>query len=123
MVLRLLKFPTLFILLLFVQLSLVAQQSPQKDLIDSGILKAKMGDLREALKDLNRAVSLDTNEAEPYYNRGIVRSELKDYQGAISDFTKVIGSSPPMPNLTLTAGWQKITSVITLGPSGIIMQH
>lgn len=71
-----------------------AQTGRQKELIESGILKAKMGDLKAALRDLDEAVIWDTNEAEPYYNRGIVKSETGDYEGAIDDFTTVIRMKP-----------------------------
>ncbi|GEM_PF-15835 len=73
------------------------QASRQKELIDAGILKAKMMDYKAALADFDEAIRIDSTEAEPFYNRGIVFSEMKDYPSAISDFTRVIRIRPAYP--------------------------
>ena len=42
-----------------------------------------------ALEQFDHAIAIDSTLPEAWYNRGIVKSELKDYHGAISDFTRV----------------------------------
>ena len=42
-----------------------------------------------AIKDFTDAIELEPNNAEAYYQRGLVK-EFKDWQGAILDFTKAI---------------------------------
>ncbi|MEI7980417.1 MAG: tetratricopeptide repeat protein, partial [Bacteroidota bacterium] len=83
------------------------QKTKQKELIDSGIIKAKLSDFQAALLDFNQAILIDSTEAEPYYNRGIVRSEMKDYQGAILDFNKVIQIRPVYPEPYYNRGLAK----------------
>ena len=45
---------------------------------------------KEALSDFNRAIILDPNYDQTYYNRGVVRSHLGDKEGALSDFNKAL---------------------------------
>jgi Flp pilus assembly protein TadD len=47
-----------------------------------------LGDTQGAIADYNQAVKINPNNAEAYGNRGIIRSELGDKQGAIQDLQK-----------------------------------
>jgi len=85
------------LLFFFILTPCFSQQMQQKALLDSGIVKARLFDFNAALVDFNKAVRIDSTEAEPWYNRGIVLSELKDYQKAIDDFTRVIQLRPSYP--------------------------
>jgi tetratricopeptide (TPR) repeat protein len=84
-----------------------SQKTKQKELIESGIMKAKLSDFQAALMDFNQAILIDSAEAEPYYNRGIVRSEMQDYKGAILDFNKVIQIRPAYPEPYYNRGLAK----------------
>lgn len=48
------------------------------------------GDFAKALKDYDKAISLDAKEPEYFLNRGLVKEKLKDLAGAYSDYTTAI---------------------------------
>ena len=41
-----------------------------------------------AIANFTKAIKLDTTYAKAYYNRGVVYSNLEQYDNAISDFTR-----------------------------------
>lgn len=47
-----------------------------------------------AVGDLDKAISLDKDNAYLYYNRGNVYALCKDYPKAIADYTRAIGIDP-----------------------------
>ena len=59
--------------------------------------KRQKGDKAGSIKDLNRAIELDSKQPHAYYNRGQNKMDLDDFYGAISDFEKaiVLDSSDP----------------------------
>jgi len=59
-----------------------------------GYAKHQLNDHRGAIKDLNKAIELNTNHPYAYNNRGFAKINLNDYKGAISDFTKSIEINP-----------------------------
>ena len=50
--------------------------------------------IHSALADYDNAVSLSPRDAQCYYNRGILRQELGDYNHALEDFIQAIGLAP-----------------------------
>ncbi|MFM6254977.1 MAG: tetratricopeptide repeat protein [Dolichospermum sp.] len=46
------------------------------------------------MDDFNQAIKFNPNDADAYYNRGNVRNELGDKQGAIDDYTQAIKFNP-----------------------------
>ena len=44
---------------------------------------------------------------DAYYNRGIAKSDLEDYYGAISDYTKAIEINPKDPDSYNNRGYSK----------------
>lgn len=50
--------------------------------------------LEAALEDLNMAIKYRVREEATYFDRAEVKFELGDYEGAISDFKKVISKNP-----------------------------
>jgi tetratricopeptide (TPR) repeat protein len=46
------------------------------------------------IDDYNPAIKINPNDANAYYNRGIVRYELGDKQGAIDDYIQGIKINP-----------------------------
>ena len=52
------------------------------------------GDLDGALADENKAVEIDPNIAEAYYNRGFIKRAKGDLDGALADETKAIELNP-----------------------------
>ncbi|MGB3419679.1 tetratricopeptide repeat protein [Dolichospermum sp. FACHB-1091] len=49
------------------------------------------------IDDYNPAIKINPNDANAYYNRGVVRYELGDKQGAIKDFNQAIKINPNFP--------------------------
>ncbi len=69
-------------------------RSAARELAIRGFLKAERGDHRGAIADYTRALSLDPNNLDLYYNRGISRAAVGDRQGAIAAYTQVIRRDP-----------------------------
>jgi serine/threonine protein kinase/tetratricopeptide (TPR) repeat protein len=57
-------------------------------------MRQSPADPEAALKELNEAVRLNDSSVETYNERGHVRHALKDFAGAIADYTKGIELSP-----------------------------
>ncbi|NJR65726.1 MAG: tetratricopeptide repeat protein [Leptolyngbyaceae cyanobacterium CRU_2_3] len=55
-----------------------------------------IGNLEQAIADLNRAIQIDPNNADAYYNRGKARTEQRDAAGAIADYTESIRLDPTL---------------------------
>ena len=64
------------------------------DLFNSGLDKAKSGNLKGAIADWTKAIEIDPLFARAYYNLGFAKYNLKDYRGAIADYTKAIEYNP-----------------------------
>ena len=62
------------------------------------MLRGKLGDNEGAIEDYNQAIKYKSNYAVPYYNRGIVRDDLKQYEEAIADYTQAIKYKPKYAN-------------------------
>ena len=45
---------------------------------------------KQAINDFNKAIELDSNFLDAYYDRGISKQNLKDHKEAITDFNKAI---------------------------------
>jgi tetratricopeptide (TPR) repeat protein len=56
--------------------------------------KIRQGDYPGALKELDKAISLNPNDDVSYNQRGIINMELGNHQQALSDFAKVIALKP-----------------------------
>ena len=49
---------------------------------------------KEAIADFDKAIELNPKDARAYYNRGVVKDELKQYKEAIADYDKAIELNP-----------------------------
>lgn len=58
--------------------------------IDTAKLKYRGGDMEGALKDLNRALQIDSRNVDAHYNRGIAKKGLGDINGACIDWTNAV---------------------------------
>jgi len=65
-----------------------------EDFLIQGEEKYRKGDRQGAIEDLSKAIQLNPNYAEAYYNRGILRYVSGDKQGAIADFNEVLRINP-----------------------------
>jgi len=64
------------------------------DLNTSGNTKKNLKDYYGAIKDYSRAIRLNPDYTNAYFNRGIANYNLKDYKGAIEDYNIVIEFKP-----------------------------
>ena len=55
-----------------------------------GAAKFKLEDYKGSIKDLNKAIKLNPQEATNYYNRGFSKYKQVDYVGAIKDYSEAI---------------------------------
>ena len=56
--------------------------------------EANLGNHKGAIKDYDKALELNPDYANAYYNRGVAKGKLGDYKGAIEDFDKAIALNP-----------------------------
>lgn len=68
------------------------------------------GHWAEALQSLNQVLRQDSQFADAYYQRGRVRSKLRDFQGAIDDYTEAVRLQP-----TAEAFLQRAIAQLSLG--------
>ena len=54
-------------------------------------------DLEGAISDYTKAIEVQPNDYENYYNRGVARLTKGDNDGAIEDFSRAIEMSPQFP--------------------------
>jgi tetratricopeptide (TPR) repeat protein len=64
----------------------------------------KYTDTDKALEYLNKAISLDSNYANAYGNRGLAWADKGNYDHAISDYNKVIELNPGLANAYYNRG-------------------
>ena len=65
-----------------------------KELSKQSQAKAEILDYRGAIADINQAIILNPNEADHYYQRGLILGKLSDRQGAVRDFDDAILRDP-----------------------------
>ncbi|HEC56454.1 MAG TPA: tetratricopeptide repeat protein [Candidatus Syntrophoarchaeum butanivorans] len=59
-----------------------------------GLVYAEQEKYDEAIKDFDKAIELNPDDAEAYHNRGIAYTKLGEYDEAIKDFDKAIELNP-----------------------------
>ena len=65
-----------------------------KQLSDRSKSKAEIMDYRGAIADISKAIQLNPNEADYYYQRGLILGKLSDRESAVSDFDDAILRDP-----------------------------
>ena len=53
-----------------------------------GVAKYDLGQLKEAVKDFNKAIRLNPEFADAYYNRAVVHYQMKQYDKSWQDIDK-----------------------------------
>ena len=59
----------------------------------------RVGDYKEALEDLNRAIELNPQYFDGYHWRGNLYEEIEDFDAAIADYTRAIQLDPNDPHM------------------------
>lgn len=72
--------------------------TPTDDYSDShrlrGYSRRRLGQLQAAAQDFEKALALDPNDAQAYYNRGVIAAYQKTADHGLLDFTKAIQLKP-----------------------------
>lgn len=68
--------------------------SRAKKLSEKSKTKSEILDYRGAIADISKAILLNPNEAEFYYQRGVILGKLSDRQSAVRDFDNAILRDP-----------------------------
>jgi len=72
------------------------EKYPQNEIILNNLAteQNKNGDIQKALENLSEAISIDSDYADAYYNRGVIYSKNNNNEQAISDYSMVIKLNP-----------------------------
>ena len=65
--------------------------------LQNELSKPKQKELKETIKDYNKAIKDDDENEDAYYNRGTCELELRQFNSAVKDFTKTIELDPTFP--------------------------
>jgi tetratricopeptide (TPR) repeat protein len=63
-----------------------------------------MKDYQNAIRSYDRAIEINPNYADAYYNRGLAYKNLKDYQNAIRSYDRAIEIDPNYANAYCNRG-------------------
>ena len=67
-------------------------------------LKYSRGDFKNAILEYDKAILIDSTDADYYLNRGLVKEKLKAYTSSLSDFTKAISIKPDFEKAWFSRG-------------------
>lgn len=70
------------------------QLDEAKKLADLGLAASKKGNFKATLKYTEQAIGVFPGYSRAYFNRGVVRKEFGDNQGALADYTRAIELYP-----------------------------
>lgn len=90
--LQFIKYCPLTFLLLLIIPDLIAQSA--KEYFETGKKNIIEGNNRVGIANLDKAISVDPKKPEYYNIRGVAKSGLEDYTGAIKDYTSAININP-----------------------------
>lgn len=77
---------------------------------NSGVEKAKAGDIEGAIAEYKEAIRISPDFAQAYNNLGADKAKLKDYKGAIADLNEAIRLTPEDGDPYYTRGLAKAQS-------------
>jgi len=80
--------------LLMIEFKLIMSAAPEIWWLSEGANLIKEGKYKEAIDALNKAVEMDPNCAEAYFNRGLAYGKLGRHEKAIEDFSEAIKLNP-----------------------------
>ncbi len=59
-------------------------------LVDLGLAHVEFGKYQQAIKDFSKTIAIDAESIEAYGNRAKAKAELRDYRGALIDYSAAI---------------------------------
>ena len=72
-----------------------------------GIVKEKLGKIKEAIQDYNRSIEINPNYTEVYYCLGNIKCKLYSFKEAIKDYTKALEINPEYVDAYFNRGFAK----------------
>ncbi len=76
------------IIFLLILIPVLALAQTAEEYFDKGLAKYNLGDYRGALQDFNKAIELDPNDANAYYNRSSAKIRLGQKDSGCLDLSK-----------------------------------
>jgi tetratricopeptide (TPR) repeat protein len=70
------------------------EKGVKKEEIDFWVAYFKSDEYPKSIEDYTKAIELNPQYADAYYNRGVAHDDLGEYQKAIEDYTKAIELNP-----------------------------
>ena len=83
------KMKAFLVVILFV-LSLNFFGQTAEEFYKSGIKKGSLNDDKGAIEDYTKAIALNPNFIDAYWNRAVTKHNLNNYKGAIEDYNRII---------------------------------
>ena len=68
-----------FLILILFFISFISCKQTAEDYNKKGLAKFNVKDYKRAIADYTKAIEINPNNAETYYNRGRAKNYLKDY--------------------------------------------
>ena len=78
----------IFVLILFFSLFISCQSQTAKEFFEKGTAKYNLQDYSDAISDYNKAIEINPDHAEAYYNRGIAKINLGQKDSGCLDLSK-----------------------------------
>lgn len=101
------KYQLAFILFAII-LTLKVQGQSVQDYYQAGYQSLLNGDYYQAKEHMNKVLSLNPENMNALYYRGIARGFIGDHEGAFNDFNKVLKMDPNNKNAQFNRGASKV---------------
>jgi len=89
------------------------ERSKVKNYFKSAAQKSSNKDIKGAIDDYTKALEIDSQLIYAYYNRGVLKDLIGDYQGELLDFQRVFEINPKFQDKFLKYGHALIRRTIT----------
>ncbi|MFC2100922.1 tetratricopeptide repeat protein [Bacteroidota bacterium] len=94
-----------FLFIIIITLLFTNCNPPKADqYVESGRNMILKGQFKKAITDLNKAISIDSQNAEAYFLRGTARHNLRNIDSAIEDYTISISLDSENPEVFYNRG-------------------
>jgi tetratricopeptide (TPR) repeat protein len=85
---------TLLFLTVLLFCGIINREMEAKEPFDEGFAASERIEIHGAIDDSTSAIKEYTRDAEAYFNRGLARRRIKDYEGSMADFSKALELRP-----------------------------
>jgi tetratricopeptide (TPR) repeat protein len=96
-----------FLCTFFTVASQVKAQPDADYYVQSAVRKHKRHDIIGALQDYDRAIELEPDSSQIFFDRGLARNEINSYEAAIEDFDRALELDPENDSAMFNRGIAK----------------